>query len=288
MFQRTSAKTVNIVVLVILCLLGILSWQRSNAQLLVLFASGLGLLASLFNYWRLLKITEAPISTIAAAAQGYVELQGRASTQKPLATPFHGVPCVWYRAWVYANIKDDNLFQSPVSMRLLDYVESSDTFQLNDETGACAINPIGAEVIFFQMHTWRKNDHRYVEQYLPAGKSLYVIGQLDSRKDVLDTAAFNRDLSAKLAEWKSRPQRLLHLYDHNRDGRIDMQEWELARQDATASVKAEQAMHANLGSFTLHKPSDKHMFIISAKSPHELRSAHKFWAWLYFGFFCLG
>ncbi len=50
--------------------------------------------ASIFNYWRLLKITEAPFSTIAAAAQGYFELFGKASTDKPLKTPYQDIPCV--------------------------------------------------------------------------------------------------------------------------------------------------------------------------------------------------
>jgi len=45
-------------------------------------------LALAFNYWRFLKISEAPISSIAAAAQGYIELHGAASTQKLLKTHF--------------------------------------------------------------------------------------------------------------------------------------------------------------------------------------------------------
>ena len=76
------------------------SWLLSIALVFSFFAA-------LFNYWRLLKITEAPTSTIASAAQGYIELQGVASTLKAFKTPYHGIPCVWYRGWVYANRLDN-------------------------------------------------------------------------------------------------------------------------------------------------------------------------------------
>lgn len=287
MLRYFSAKAVNIGTLALLFAFLAIRWQGLINQIDCLVAAMmLSLFASLFNYRRLLKITEAPISTIAAAAQGYVELHGTASTARPLKTPFHSTPCVWYRAWVYANIADEKIAQRPISMRLLEYVESSEIFQLNDETGRCTINPIGAEVIFFQARTWRKNNHRYVEHYLPADKPLYVIGQLDSRKDVFNAAAFNRDLSLKLAEWKSRPRQLLQRYDQNLNGQIDMDEWEMARRDAAIQVKAEHAMQANLGNFTLHKPKNNHLFLISAKSPQQLRDVYKQWAIVYFCILC--
>lgn len=239
--------------------------------------------AGFFNYWKLLKISEAPISTIAAAAQGYVELQGKASCDVALKTPYHGIPCVWYRAWVFANAADDDDTIDLMSTKLLDYSESELVFTLTDSTGHCRVNPQGAEVIHFEARTWRKNNHRYVEEYLPAGKLLYVLGQLDTRDDVLDAAAINKLLSNKLASWKANKQRLLNRFDQNRDGQIDMLEWEKARQEAHECLLAEHAMKAHTGSFTLKKPTDNHLFLISAQSPQQLRDSYKNWVVVHLG-----
>ena len=250
---------------------------------LSIVGSTLSLFAGLFNYWRLLKISEAPLSTIAAAAQGYIELQGVANCEKPLTTPYHGIPCVWYRAWVFANTADDetiNLFGT----RLLDYSESELAFTLTDNTGHCSVNPKGAEVVHFKARTWRKNDHRYVEEYLPAGKQLYVLGQLDTRHDVLDVNAVNIQLSKKLALLKANKQQLLNRYDHNRDGQIDLDEWEKARHEARQCVAAEHAMRRGTGSFTLKKPTDNHLFLISAQSPQQLRDTYKTWCLIHLSF----
>ena len=79
-----------------------------NWHWLLLTSIASSVFASIFNYWRLLKITEAPFSSIAAAAQGYVELFGKASTDKPLKTPYQDIPCVWCRASVYANRENEH------------------------------------------------------------------------------------------------------------------------------------------------------------------------------------
>ena len=247
----------------------------------LLTGSALNLFAGLFNYWRLLKISEAPISTIAAAAQGYIELQGVASCIKPLTTPYHGIPCVWYRAWVYANTDDDDETIDLFGTRLLNYSESELVFTLTDSTGHCNVNPKGAEVVHFKARTWRKNDHRYVEEYLPAGKQLYVLGQLDTRHDVLDDAAINLKLGKKLALLKANKQQLLYRYDHNRDGEIDLNEWEKARQEARQCVAAEHAMRRGTGSFTLKMPTDNQLFLISAQSPQQLRNSYKTWCFIH-------
>jgi len=254
--------------------------QQDYLQGLSLFfglAVALSLTAGLFNYWRLLKMTEAPISTIAAAAQGYIELHGTASCAKPLKTPFHGIACVWYRAWVYANVQTPGRSQSPEDRRLLEYLESDAPFLLTDDTGTCEVNPKGAEIIFTTKHTFFKNNHRYVEEYLPAGNALYVQGYLDTRHDIVDKRQINQAMSDALSDLKSRPQHLLNRYDHDLNGEIDLQEWELARQDVMQQVQAKLAMKSHQGSFTLSKSKDAHLFLITSKSPQALGAAYKRW-----------
>ena len=288
MFERLKSHGVNLVALGFAFILIVAYFIRhdvgaiSSRHWLWIFSLMMSFFASIFNYWRQLKITEAPISTIAAAAQGYVELYGKAKTDKPLKTPYQDIPCVWYRASVYANRETQDENFDLLNIMPLEYEESKTTFTLDDGTAQCTVNPEGAEVIYFEASTWRKNDHRYVEEYLPADRLLYVIGQLDTRKDVLDDATLNRQLGAKLADWKSRQRQLLIRYDQNLNDQIDMDEWEKVRQAAIAEIKTEYAMHANIDSengsdFTLAKPAGKQLFLISAKSPQQLRNSYKTW-----------
>ena len=287
MFERLKSHSVNVAALGFVLSMVILVYFKHAATQWLMAAIATSFFASIFNYWRLLKITEAPISTIAAAAQGYVELFGKASTDKPLKTPFQDIPCVWYRSSVYANREnDDDKVTDLFNMMPLEYSESKTVFTLNDGTAQCKVDPQGAEVIYFEASTWRKNDHRYVEEYLPVGKPLYVIGNLDTRKELLDEAALHRAVGTKLVDWKTRPQQLLNRYDQNLNGQIDMDEWELARRDAINEVKAEHAMQANTADFTLAKPAGK-LFLISAKSPKQLRDSYKTWLAVHLGVLAL-
>jgi hypothetical protein len=250
----------------------------------VLLATGIGftIFATLFNYQRLLVLSEAPISTIAAAAQGYIELHGTASTTPILKTPYHGIPCVWYRAWVYANRYDEE--SGKRDTRLLEYNESNQVFELKDRTGVCMVNPKGAEVISTEQRTRLKNDHRYVEQYLPVGKPLYVLGYLDTRERHAPQAIINRDIGKLLHAWKADSVKLLQRFDANRDGKIDLLEWEKARSQARQQVELHHQMHANTGeAFTLSKSSDGKLFLISILSPQNLRSKHLCWSLIHLG-----
>ena len=189
MFERLKSQGVNFASLVLMLAVLMLVYLKhenfivKNWHWLLLTSIASSVFASIFNYWRLLKMTEAPFSTIAAAAQGYVELFGKASTDKPLKTPYQDIPCVWYSASVYANREnEDDKVADLFNLMPLEYSESKTIFSLDDGTAQCLVDPKGAEVIYFEARTWRKNDHRYVEEYLPVGKPIYVIGQLDTRR----------------------------------------------------------------------------------------------------------
>ena len=294
MFERLNSQSVNFAALglvfgvLMLVYLKHANFTVSHWHCLLFTSIATSLFASIFNYWRLLKITEAPISTIAAAAQGYVELFGKASTDTPLKTPYQDIPCVWYRASVYANREnEDDKVADLFNLMPLEYSESKTMFSLDDGTAQCKVDPQGAEVIYFEARTWRKNDHRYVEEYLPVGKPIYVIGSLDTRKALLDDALLNKEVGTKLRELKANPQLLLRRYDQNLDGQIDMDEWEKARQDVIKEVKAAHDMQANNHEgFTLAKLAGK-LFLISAKSPQQLRDTYKTWLAIQLGMLAL-
>jgi hypothetical protein len=290
MFEGVNSKNINVIALALACAMLFVAFQSYVAspeapiwRVLFAIATGLTLLISLFNYSRLLKITEAPTSTIASAAQGYIELQGVASTTKLFKTPYHDIPCVWYRAYVYANRVDPET--NKPDNRLLNYTESKQLFQLQDESGVCMVNPAGAEVIYAEKRTHIKNDHRYVEEYLPAGKPLYLLGYLDTLHHYNTTRAIEKDTTDLLISWKKNPSKLLRSFDQNLNGQIDMDEWELARTEARREVEARHQMHANNETYTLTKPKNGQLFLISALSPQTLRQQYRHWSSIHFAVF---
>lgn len=210
------------------------------------------------------------------AAQGYIELRVVASTPKPFKTPYHDIPCVLYRASVYANRVDPET-KKPDN-RLLNYTESKQLFQLQDDSGICIVNPVGAEVIYVEKRTRIKNDHRYEEEYLPAGKPLYLLGYLDTLHHYNTTAAIEKDTADLLVSWKKNSSKLHARFDQNLNGQIDMDEWEIARAEARREVEAGHQMHAKNEMYTLAKPANGQLFLISALSPQALRKQYQCWS----------
>lgn len=286
MWQLVTAQRINFLTLALVggalfggYLLHLHGTARSDWHLLLTLSIVLSAFATLFNFWRMQRIAEAPISKIAAAAQGYIELQGIASAVKPFKTPFQGIPCVWYRAWVYANRLDED---NKRDTRLLEYVESNDIFQLTDDTGTCLIDPKGAEVVHYEQRTQYKNDHRYVEEYLPANQPLYLLGYLDTRNNYLSEEAMARDTGQLLAQWKSHPAKLLGRFDQDRNGQIDMQEWGQARTEARHEVEQQHMMRAGNELYTITKPPANKLFLLSVLSPETLRSRYQYWSLAHF------
>lgn len=232
------------------------------------------LCAFAFNFWRYLHISKAPISTIASAAQGYIELNGVASKVPEMQTPLHNIPCVWYRAWTYAK-GHEHLW------RLVNYMQSDEVFALQDDSGACTVNPKGAEVIHMLRKTSAHHNHRYVEEYLPANAPLYLIGHLDTRHHFTDEKTVIKEMSALITDWKTNPAQLLMRFDLDRSGHIDMQEWEHARAQARAEVEQTQMNQAHVGEYEITAPKSGQLYLLSGMSPEVLRKAYRCWVWLH-------
>lgn len=234
---------------------------------------GLILLATFvfsFNFWRYLEIAKAPISTVAAAAQGYIELNGIATKEPPINTPLHGEPCVWFRSWAYAR-GHKNLW------RLIDYTQSAEVFQLADVSGACTVNPQGAEVVHVLRRTSYKNNHRYVEEYLPANKPLYLIGHLDTRHHFSNEGAIKKNIGHLISGWKVNPTKMMFRFDLDRNGEIDQREWEKARAQARDEASRQQVYQAHTGSFKITAPTNGQLYLISGMSPEYLRRSYRCW-----------
>jgi hypothetical protein len=284
MLGRWASRYLNAATLAIHCgllIAALVAMQNSDRHALwfafALVSMTISFFAWLYNLRRLLAISEYPTSTIAAAAQGYVELLGGARQILPLKSPLQGRNCVWFRYWIYA--RDENGI-----WRLESYLSSEQEFEIEDATGRCKIDPAGAEIIATERHEKRQHDHRYIEELIPAGKSTYVLGQLRTITETSSASQIQQEVGQLLARWKKAPQQFLRRFDLDGNGEVDMHEWEQARAHARLEVLQQKGVSNGSEVHLIHAPKDGRLFLISGVSPHELRSRYKFWGMLHLMF----
>jgi hypothetical protein len=234
------------------------------------------------SYRRLRRIADTPLSNIASAAQGYVEISGRSEVgATPLLSRLTHLPCLWFQYEVYEKTRDDK-------WTLSDSGTSDLPFVIRDGTGACVIDPRGAEVVTSREQTWTSGSYRYTERLLLTQERIYGLGEfatVGGASSVLDT---NADIGILLAQWKRDPATLLSRFDLDKNGRIDLKEWELARRQARRQVETgHRDIRAQEGTNVLRKPADGRLFIVSNYLPDRLQRNYLTWAWVH-AVFCVG
>ncbi|HEB95046.1 MAG TPA: hypothetical protein ENI96_01285 [Sedimenticola thiotaurini] len=246
-------------------------------------AAGAGLYLGMRLLQRARLIENTPTARVRSAPQGYVELNGiaRLMPGEPIRAPLTGVRCCWYRIRVHKR--------GDRGWSLVEQETSDHLFLLRDPTGDCIVDPDGARVTPGDRSTWYgptprplrpdragaperapallqlarllnrdlgggADRYRYTEERIFEGDPLYAIGMFRTRDD-LDRREHRRELLIGLLhDWKRDPARLLQRFDRNRDGRIDGDEWDLARRQAAA--QADAALSRQAGDAPLHRLGD--------------------------------
>ncbi len=251
-------------------------------------------------------IEDTPTSRIRSAHQGFVELEGVAAALpgEPVYAPLSGRECVWYDYTIdhlETRWHRDGRRASWVSV---EKGSSEGIFALGDGTGRCMIDPEGAEIHPLHVMTWRGHErypyhtppghsdftgpYRYRERLIEPGDRLYALGWLETRREgAKGLADRTREL---LRQWKRAPEKLLHRFDLNRDGRIDPREWEIVRRQAEKEALRDQ-VRDKVGDavHVLRKPAGRGLpFILSSRGQPALVSACRRHAMLYLGLFVLG
>eukprot|EP01030_Chromulinospumella_sphaerica_P021121 gene21121-21051_t len=241
-----------------------------------------GLLAWAAALRRARAISNIATSRIASAAQGYVELQGRTGITDPIRSPASQTPCVWYRYRLYERDNHEKEWREVHSET------SSATFELNDGSGVCTIDPDHAEIVGVEVHTRYRDNTKEEEALLHGGRTLYALGEFVTVGGANSVLNLREDVNALLARWKQNPAELQRRFDLNRDGEIDLQEWELARRLATRTVEKEhRGIRAQPGVHMLRAPQDGRLFLLSPLSPQSLRRRYLLWSGLHLAM-CLG
>lgn len=259
-------------------------WAVFGALALLVAVSFYGWLRSLL---RGRTISDTPTSRVASAAQGYVELQGRGQPLAgiPLYSPLNGLPVLWYRLDTYrprssAGRAGAGLDLLPGERWELEHrQQSDDSFLLVDDSGECAIDPTGAEILVNRRDETIRGDRRYIQWALLRDDPLYVLGEFHTLGSVspgFDQAAQVREL---LSEWKRDRAGLLQRFDLDGDGEIDLTEWELARAQARREVrKLHDEVLAAPEAHLVRKPGDNRLYLISNRDPAKIARRYRGWS----------
>ncbi|MDR2219335.1 MAG: hypothetical protein LBE24_02005 [Methylobacillus sp.] len=248
------------------------------------------------NFRRAQAIADTPTSKIASAAQGYVELYGSArSNQDLIHAEDNSFPCVWYRHATYGTQHTGLTWRSSwwlsafLNWDLVDETVSETLFEINDGSGVCFIDPDDAEIITTHRRTWNDGDYRHVEEQLFASDHIYVLGEFHTVGGTHAQLGLKEDMIALLADWKRNTHQLMERFDLNKDGEIDLQEWELARREALREVqKIHNELHQAPGAHVMRKPASGQLYLISNLSPQQIKRKYLWWSWAHLIIFFAG
>lgn len=245
-------------------------------------AAAFGFYQAFRRLWKARAIEDVPTAKIRSAPQGYVELIGEAQAMlgEPIIAPLSKETCCWYRY----SIESKKGGEWSMVRR-----ETSDgLFLIRDETGECIVDPEGAEVTPKTRRVWYGDDadawtvvvpprgaeglrlgpvvmrpsggldhrYRYTEEIIHSGDPLYALGGFKTLDDIDHHQSRSEITAAILRDWKADQGRLLQRFDHDRDGRIDLEEWEDARRAAVERAEeehSEQLRHQQM--HTLRRPT---------------------------------
>jgi len=230
------------------------------------------------NYRRFRQIHDLPTSRVASAAQGYVELFGHTELLpgEPIRSRLSRSPCCWYSYVVEEKDSQDK-------WQTIDRGSSVEHFLLVDDTGQCVISPEGAEVLPHDRKSWDELDRRFTEWLLLPKTVIYAIGEFSTiTAGAVAPGEERADVGALLAEWKQNRSEMHKRFDLDRDGRISMKEWELARLQARREVRARQVevqSRSVEGVHLLRKPRDGRLFLLANELPDKIGSRYRYWSW---------
>ena len=254
--------------MLVVAALGVEERAGKLAALAVLLASGL------FGWQRALRharlIDDTPTARIASAAQGYTELRGRGDLPagKPVLAPLSGAPVLWFR--LVTERRREGKWE------FVDSVESDASFVLLDDSGACAVDPEGADMLVRRREVETRGDERFTQWTLVRDDPVYVLGEFHTIGSLDPDGDPDAQLRDLLAEWKRDRPALLERFDRNRDGAIDLAEWEAARAAAQREIAARQA--EALAAPELHamrRPQDGRLYLISDLDPAALARRYR-------------
>ena len=259
-------------------------------------------------------IEDTATSKIRSAAQGYIELEGRAKVMsgEPIIAPLTDTVCTWYSYKI--EERSPSLSRHDQSIWHTIQSGSSDAiFHLEDDTGLCIVDPDGAIVTPSTTETWcgdskqpfaithassfwlfelfNTSRYRYTEKRIHCGDPLYTLGMFVTLGAYAGESTIRTEIRDLLSHWKRNKKSLLKRFDLDQNGQIDQREWEIVQKAAEKEVAKPQPNKTKLTQTNVLKnPSNPDLpFILSATPQSELISWQRRKSSLYAaGFLVLG
>ena len=251
-------------------------------------------------------IQDTPTSKIRSAAQGYLELigVGQLMEGQPIVSPLTSKSCTWFHYHVEEK-RGSGKNSKWVTVRK----ETSDNlFLLKDDTGHCVIDPEGAKVTVNDKRVWYGHSanpptttnnfekkstlgkftasftsgfgrYRYTEKLLHPDENLYAIGFYKTVGGAGAKFDINEDVRELIREWKNDTNAIMKRFDENKDGEIDLNEWQKVRDEAYKEVVKKHSHQKTLPPIHLmEKTNDRRRpYILSAVEQDDLtRRLHYF------------
>jgi hypothetical protein len=267
---------------------------------LVVAAVG-GFIGAFYFFLRKRIIEDTPTSKVSSAAQGYVELSGHGKLMEgsTLSGPLTGTTCTWYSY----TIEEHRNSGKNSHWATIEKDTSESLFLLIDISGEIVIDPENANVTPSISDVWygysrhpelkgggvRKKkglfsfgigSYRYTEKRMHPDDPLYAIGLFNTVGGTGTAYDANIDVAHLLREWKTNSQQLLARFDENKDGQIDMEEWQKVR---AAAFKQVQSQHAEQKAIApvhlLSKTCDpRRPYLLSALPEYDLVKRYRWYS----------
>ncbi|MCP5241838.1 MAG: hypothetical protein H6940_00155 [Burkholderiales bacterium] len=275
---------------------------QSDGKLFLLFFSSIMAFVCfwlLFYYLKRARLIEdTPTSKIRSAAQGYVEIVGTVSSAKKhiLTAPLSGTACVWFSYKIQRYRRSGNSSH----WSTIEEQTSTEHFAINDSTGTCMINPMGAEVQTGHSRTWygytERPDqahsthiffrvmggkrYRYIEKLIRPHDTIYALGNFQTSGGGRGVPSNHQMTGIVIREWKRDYNQILDRFDQDKNGAIDMDEWSRVR---TAASKEAEIRRKELSKtptiYILENTKKRHRpFILSTFSQKKLAQKYRFFA----------
>ncbi|MEK6806296.1 MAG: GIDE domain-containing protein [Pseudomonadota bacterium] len=266
-------------------------WFPLGLSLLGLFG---GLIWGTIALRRARLIEDTPTSRIRSAPQGYVELEGiaRLMPGASITAPLSHMTCVWWNFTVCQKQTDS---KGRTSWQTLNSGRSDDLFLLDDGGASCIVDNDGASVTPSLKFTWYGHSatpdlgpragsgfmrsafckFRYEEQMIPASAPVYALGWFRTERNEAGPVEESEAVRELLAEWK-RDKQKMKLFDANKDGEVNLKEWEAVRRVALQQVRKQVLDRALDPDYNvLRKPPDGRPFLLSGIGQKKtVRSLH--------------
>jgi hypothetical protein len=247
-----------------------------------------------FRCWRRARlIGDLPTSRVRSAAQGYVELLGRARLTPGTAvlSPLTRRPCVW---WTY-QIQERRRSGKSTRWATVDSDTCHTPFLLEDDSGWCVVNPLGAEVFPEDERTWygssswlanvpalatkswllgTASDYRYTEHTIAEHEMVNAMGNF---RTVGGVQAVDKEavMAKLLAAWKQDMPALTARFDADHNGVLSQQEWEAARAAARRQVEEHALRETPAEYAVLVKPDDDRPFLLASGNLERLARRYR-------------